>query len=48
MGKLLHSSLAALRKETERRNDRMNPRFSRQEVDDLVAYLNATFYKLQR
>jgi mono/diheme cytochrome c family protein len=41
-------SLAALKKETERWNDRMNPKFSRQEVEDLVAYLNATFYKLQR
>ena len=41
-------SLAALRKETERWNDRMNPKFSRQEIDDLVAYLNASFYKLKR
>ncbi len=41
-------SLAALKKETERWNDRMNPKFSRQEVDDLVAYLNASFYKLAR
>lgn len=41
-------SLAALKKETERWNDRMNPKFTRQEIEDLVAYLNATFYKLQR
>lgn len=40
-------SLAALKKETERWNDRMNPKFSRQEIEDLVAYLNATFYKLR-
>lgn len=38
-------SLAALRKETERWNDRMNPKFSKQEIDDLVAYLNRDFYR---
>ncbi len=38
-------TLAALKKETERWNDRMNPKFSKQEVDDLVAYLNRDFYK---
>ena len=38
-------SLAALRKATERWNDRMNPKFTRQEVEDLVAYMNANFYK---
>ena len=42
------TSLAALKKETERWNDRMNPKFTRQEVEDLVAYLNASFYKLTR
>ena len=41
-------TLAALKKETERWNDRMNPKFSRQEIEDLVAYLNASFYKLPR
>jgi mono/diheme cytochrome c family protein len=41
-------TLAALKQETERWNDRMNPRFSRQEIEDLVAYLNASFYKLAR
>jgi mono/diheme cytochrome c family protein len=38
-------SLAALRKETGRWNDRMNPKFTKQEIEDLVAYLNANFYK---
>lgn len=38
-------SPSALRKETEKWNDRMNPKFTRQEIDDLVAWLNATFYK---
>jgi mono/diheme cytochrome c family protein len=38
-------SLAALRKETERWNDRMNPKFTPQEIEDLVAYMNASFYK---
>lgn len=38
-------SLAALKRETERWNDRMNPRFTGKEIEDLVAYLNATFYR---
>lgn len=38
-------TLAALRKEVERWNDRMNPKFTEQEVDDLVAYLNRDYYK---
>ena len=38
-------SLAALKRETERWNDRMNPKFTRQEIEDLVAYMNANFYK---
>ena len=38
-------TLAALKKETERWNDRMNPKFTKQEIEDLVAYLNASFYK---
>jgi mono/diheme cytochrome c family protein len=41
-------TLSALKQETERWNDRMNPKFTRQEIEDLVAYLNASFYKLQR
>ena len=38
-------TLAALKKETERWNDRMNPKFTKKEIEDLVAWLNATFYK---
>jgi mono/diheme cytochrome c family protein len=38
-------SLSALKKETEKWNDRMNPKFTRQEIEDIVAWLNATFYK---
>jgi len=39
------ATLDELRAETERWNDRMNPKFTEQEVEDLVAYLNASFYK---
>jgi mono/diheme cytochrome c family protein len=39
-------SLAALRKETVRWSNSYNPKFTRQEIDDLVAYLNRDFYKL--
>jgi mono/diheme cytochrome c family protein len=38
-------TLAALKKETERWNDRMNPKFTPQEIDDIVAWLNRDFYK---
>jgi mono/diheme cytochrome c family protein len=38
-------SLAALKREVERWNDRMNPKFTRQEVEDLIAWLNRDFYK---
>jgi len=38
-------TLAALKKEIERWNDRMNPKFSKQEVEDIVAWLNRDFYK---
>jgi len=38
-------TLSALKKETEKWNDRMNPKFTKQEIEDLVAWLNATFYK---
>jgi mono/diheme cytochrome c family protein len=38
-------TLAALKKEIERWNDRVNPKFSKQEIEDLVAYLNRDFYK---
>jgi len=38
-------TLSALKKETEKWNDRMNPKFTKQEIEDLVSWLNATFYK---
>jgi mono/diheme cytochrome c family protein len=41
-------SLSALKTEVERWNDRMNPKFTTQEIEDLVAWLNATFYKFSR
>lgn len=40
-------TLAALKKETERWNDRMNPKFTAQEVEDIVAWLNRDFYRFQ-
>ncbi len=39
------TTLAALKKETERWNDRMNPKFTAQEIEDIVAWLNRNFYK---
>lgn len=41
-------TLAALTKEVERWNDRMNPKFTKQEIADLVAYLNRDFYKFPK
>lgn len=41
-------TLSALKKEVENWNDRMNPKFTKQEIEDLAAWLNATFYKLSR
>jgi mono/diheme cytochrome c family protein len=38
-------SLAALREGVLRRNDLLNPKLTAQEVEDVVAYLNATYYK---
>jgi mono/diheme cytochrome c family protein len=38
-------TLDELKRATELWNDRMNPKFTAQEVEDLVAYLNAHFYK---
>lgn len=40
------TTLSALKKEVERWNDRMNPKFTKQEVEDIVAWLNRDFYKL--
>lgn len=39
-------TFAALKKEVDRWNDRMNPKFTKKEIEDLVAYLNANFYRL--
>ena len=41
-------TLSALKKEVLRWNDRMNPKFTAQEVDDLVAWLNRDFYKFPK
>jgi hypothetical protein len=41
-------TLAALKKEIDRWNDRMNPKFTKQEVEDLLEYLNRDFYKFPR
>jgi hypothetical protein len=41
-------SLSALKTELERWNDRMNPKFTKQELEDLLAWLNSTFYNLPR
>ena len=38
-------SLAALRDAVARRNDYLNPKLTPQEFEDVVAYLNATYYR---
>ena len=38
-------SLPALRKEVARWADYYNPKFSKSEIEDVVAYLNRDFYK---
>ncbi len=38
-------SLAAIRAGVIRRNDLLNPKLTPQEIEDVVAYLNATYYK---
>jgi hypothetical protein len=38
-------SLAAVREGVIRRNDFLNPKLTPQEVEDVVAYLNVTYYK---
>jgi mono/diheme cytochrome c family protein len=37
-------SLAALREGVNRRNDYLNPKMTPQEIEDIVAYLNLTYY----
>jgi mono/diheme cytochrome c family protein len=39
------STLSGLRKETARWADYYNPKFTKAEIEDLVAYLNRDFYK---
>lgn len=41
-------SLSALRDGVMRRNDYLNPKMTPQEIEDVVAYLNATYYKFPR
>ncbi len=38
-------SLSALRDSVIRRNDSFNPKMTPQEIEDVVAYLNVTYYK---
>ena len=40
-------TLTELKKEVDNWNDRMNPKFSEQEVGDITAYLNSTYYKFR-
>lgn len=39
---------AALRKAIANWNDRMNPKFTKKEIDDLVAYLDRDFYRFPK
>ena len=41
------TSLAALRRATVRWSDMYNPRFTKAEIDDLVAFLNRDFYRFR-
>ena len=41
-------SFSALRDGVLRRNDYLNAKMTPQEVEDVVAYLNATYYKFPR
>ena len=41
-------TLPALRKEVVKWNDRMNPKFTKKEIDDLTAYLDRDFYRLTK
>lgn len=47
-GRAKVKSLPALKKEVNRWNDRYNPKFSKQELEDLVAYLNQDFYRFTK
>ena len=39
---------SALKKEVVKWNDRMNPKFTKKEIDDLMAYLERDFYRFPR
>jgi mono/diheme cytochrome c family protein len=41
-------SLKALKRSVEKWGDYYNPRYSKQDVEDVVAYLNAEFYKFDK
>ncbi len=41
------SSLSALRRETARWGDYYNPKLTKSEIEDLVAYLNRDFYRFR-
>lgn len=41
-------SLSDLKREVEKWSDHYNPKFTSQEVEDLVAYLDRDFYKFTR
>ena len=38
------ASLSALREGVNRRNDYLNPKMTPQEIEDIIAYLNVTYY----
>ncbi len=42
------SSLAAVRDGVTRRNEYLNPKMTPQEIEDVVAYLNATYYNFPK
>lgn len=39
---------SALKKEIAKWNDRMNPKFTRQELENLLAYLERDFYRFSK
>jgi mono/diheme cytochrome c family protein len=41
-------TLSALRKEIVNWNDRMNPKFTKKEIDDVLEYLNRDFYRFPK
>ncbi|MFA5914911.1 MAG: hypothetical protein WC830_15295 [Burkholderiales bacterium] len=41
-------SLSALRDGVSRRNDLLNPKMTPQEIEDVVAYLNASYYRFSQ